>query len=248
MANLTLVYNAWDCLELLRPSIENLRPVVDDVIIVWSKMSNRGNIGTFDPADYPDCILVNYEPTVSKGPHYNERFKRQLGLDGAKKRGFSHFLMMDCDEFYEPEPFKKEYSRIVDSDLNGLICALNVYFREPTLTIGRDPATRVPFIHKILPHLQYRTNKSYPFAYDENGARIDPTRQLNIDKRLEWSDNIVMDHLSWVREDIMSKINNSSANLKGNKMILEDYENAKEGYFVKMYGRTLVRCENKYNL
>jgi hypothetical protein len=99
-----------------------------------------------------------------------------------------------------------------------------------------------------LPHLQYRTNKSYPYAYDENGARIDPTRQLNIDKRVEWSDNIVMDHFSWVREDIGSKINNSSANLKGNKMILEDYENAKEGYFVKMYGRTLVRCENKYNL
>lgn len=246
MSNITLIYVAWDY-EFLRESIENLRPVVDDVIIVWSKMSNRGNAGTFDADDWRDCILLNYEPTVSKGCHYNERAKRNLGLLEAKKRGFSHFLMMDCDEFYDAEHFARERDRMYESDLNGLVCGLMVYFKEPTLTIGPDPATRVPFIHRILRSLEFRTNKKYPFAYDENGPRIDPTRQMNIDKRVEWSP-IIMHHYSWVRKNIMDKINNSSANLKGNPYILDDFNNAKEGYFVKMYQRTLTRCENHFNL
>ncbi len=89
-------------------------------------------------------------------------------------------------------------------------------------------------------------NKRYPFAYDANGPRIDPTRQLNIKRGVEWS-TITMHHYSHVRNDIRVKIENSSANL-GRSTLLEDWLNAKEGYLVKMYNRVLEKVPNYFNI
>lgn len=247
---LCLIYCVWDGLEILKHSYRNMAPLADSTIIVWSRLSNNcQNVGDFDPWDYrePNTIFVNHEPSPAKTKQTNERDKRNAGLQEAKRHGFTHFLMLDADEIYDPEEFNREKERIEKKDLNGLVCGLKVYFKRPDLTIGSDPATRVPFIHKLTPSIHHCLNKRYPFAYDERGgARIDQTRQLNINRGVEWSD-ITMHHYSHVRNDIRVKIENSSANL-GRSSLLEDWLNAKEGYFVKMYQRTLVSCENQFNI
>lgn len=244
---LAAVIIAWDGLEMLKYSYRNITPLVDSVIIVWSRLSNScQNMGAFDPSEYPDAILVNHEPSIAKTKQANERDKRNAGLREAKRQGFTHFLMADVDELYDPEEFLREKERFKDNNLQGLVCSVKTYFKTPELTIGLDPSTRVPFIHKITPSLHYAMNRRYPFAYDNNGPRIDPTRQLNINRGVEWSD-ITMHHYSHVRNDIRVKIENSSANL-GRSTLLEDWLNAKEGYRVKMYDRILVSCENQFNI
>ena len=241
------IFNIWDGEEIFKHSFENIRPLVDDVIIVWSRLSNSCQIvGNFDPTKYK-AISVNHEPSMGKTKHENERDKRNAGLREAKRRNFTHFIMCDADEFYDPNEFLADKERVEKDDLNGLVCNLQIYFKRPDLTIGLDPTTRVPTIQKLTPSVHFAPNKRYPFAYDERGGcRIDPTRQLNTKDKVEWSETI-MHHYSHVRDDIRVKIASSSANL-GRSSLLEDWTNAEEGYFVKMYQRTLVKCENQFNI
>lgn len=245
---LAAVFNVWDGIELLKFAVDNIKNEVDEVIIVWSELSNKQERhNDFNPDDFKGCVLVKSEPMYMRNPSESEREKRNVGLNKAKELECTHFIMMDCDEFYDPMEFRMEKERIYKENLNGLVCNIQVYFKKPTLTIGLDPSTRVPFIQKITPRLRFRRNKQYPFAYDENGGmRIDPTRQLSHSKGIEWS-NILMHHYSWVRKDIVKKIRNSTANL-GRSSCLGDYANAKPGYFCKMYGAKITKCENKFNI
>lgn len=245
---LAAIFNIWDDWELLYHSIRNIRPLVDGVIIVASSKSNSGEISKI-PYCWIDEELIICEPDLNKSLRENETFKRNTGLKKAKELGYTHFLMMDADEFYEPKEFLKEKERILKNDLAGTVCRTKVYFREPTLTVGYD-VTLVPFIHKITPDLCFMWNTKYPFAFEgpRREIRIDPTRQMNINSGMEWSD-ITMHHMSWVRSDIRKKIRNSTARQNIEKStIVRDYSNAKEGYYCEFYRAKIESCENLFNL
>jgi hypothetical protein len=262
VVKLVAIYNVWsDTLDLLEHSLENIISVVDGVIVVWSENSNYGNydasIKQF-ASYYPDPRVKFYqcEPLPKAQPFDNERLKRNFGLEKAKQGGFTHFIMMDADEFYFHEDVRSELKRFKDSNLQGLVCRSKVYFRSPTLTIGLD-TTLVPFIHKLTSELHFDFNREYPFAWTnmdkvpftpKKRIRIDPTRQMNIRSGVEWSE-IVMHHYSWVRKDPMVKIKNSSAKVNiENSTIHQDYLMAKEGYYCKFYEKELARCPNFFGL
>ena len=251
---LAAVYNSWDDWEILEHSIKNIRPLVDLVIVVYSKTSNYGEVSTgpdgsahqFDITNIP-VFFFRCEPILTLRPEENERMKRNEGLRYAKELQATHFLMMDSDEVYEPEPFLKEKERFLNSDLQGLVCASQVYFKSPRLTIGLD-TTRVTFIHKITPNLRFEWNKKFPFAFDKMAIRIDPTRMLNINSGVEWSD-IIMHHYSWVRSDFEKKIRNSTARANIERStIRQDLALAKEGYFCEFYQKTLIRASVDFNI
>lgn len=202
------------------------------------------------PYDLPkDCIYVQQEP-VLKGAQYNELLKRNAGLAAVKQLGFSHFIMMDADEFYEPSEFKLAKTSIELNNYAGSVCMVKTYFKSPGLTIGYDH-TLVPFIHKVTSRLEYKLGyANYPYTYYESKqARIDPTRRLNIYKGVELFAT-TMHHYSYVRQNMALKLENSSANFAGNRsdVVLEDLRNARPGYHCKSYNRTLEACENIFNL
>jgi len=245
---LAAIYNVWDDWDLLKLSYQNIRTMVDGVIIVYSVYSNYGEKSDYNNGFYSDCHMILSDPIKSLSVRENETLKRNKGLDAAKKQGYTHFLMMDADEFYEPEAFLKEKERFKNPDLLGLVCGLKCYFMEPTLTV--PDKTLVPFIHKITPNLKFEWNVKYPFAFEgvRREIRIDPTRQMNISSGVEWSD-ITMHHMSWVRSDVRKKIRNSTARQNIEKStIVRDYVNAKEGYFCEFYRAKIESCENLFNL
>lgn len=249
---LAAIFNVWaDCLCLLPHAVENIRPVVDEVIIVWSRKSNRGHYSGDNLGNYElptGCELVQCEP-VSNVPHVNETAKRNAGLEAAKAGGFTHFIMLDSDEFYLQSEFLREKKAIEALDIAGTVCRVQTYFKSPTLTIGLDH-TLVPFIHKITPTLKYHLKfAGYPLAYERGQARIDSTRRLNITKGVQMVD-IIMHHYSWIRKDFKLKMDNSSATFKAHRsaVVYEDLKNAKPGYFLKGYQRELVSCDNIFNL
>lgn len=244
---LCAIYNVWSDWDLLKHSVNNIRPLVDGVIIIASEKSNYGELDKI-PSCWMDSELYSREPQFSH-PMNSETDKRNYGLQIAREQGYTHFLMMDSDEFYEPEQLLKEKQRFIDNpDLAGLVCASQVYFKSPTLTIGLD-TTRVPFIHKLTPNLKHEFNRSYPYAWDEKRQiRIDPTRSLNINEGIEWSD-IIMHHMSWVRKDYEKKIRNSTARNNIEKStIREDLRVAKAGELCKFYGKILSAAPNLFNL
>lgn len=239
--------------------LERTSYLVDGSILINSKFSNFGEVAEERVQTSLDGkhISFNWEPDLTKDPRTNETAKRQFGLDKARELGYTHFIMMDADEFYLPEEFNKEKQRFIDNpDLAGLVCRVKCYFRSPTLTIGYD-TTLVPFIHKITPSLRFEFNRNYPFAWTDTDSipftekkriRIDPTRSMNINSGVEWSD-ITMHHFSWVRTDIKKKIRNSTArqNLE-RSTIVQDYQHAKPGYFLQFYGKTLEEVPNVFGL
>lgn len=251
---LAAVYNTWNDWELLLSSVKNISPVVDGVIIVYSRFSNYGEedltrITEIGP--WPDNVqLVSFDPKLAQAMH-NETQKRNYGLNVARSEGYTHYLCMDSDEFYDQEEFKEAIEVFrANASLAGLVCKSRVYFSRPDLTIGMD-TTLVPFIHKITPTLRHEFNRNYPFAWKGRQILIDPTRSFNINSGVEMT-TIIMEHYSWVRKDMEAykrKIRNSTAraNLEHSN-ILQDLVNAKEGYFCQFYQKPLVRVPNRFNI
>lgn len=243
---LALIIPIWDDWNMLDRTIKCMEPLVDGVFIIGSSISNFGEVSEI-PEEWKDNIVLT-EPLLTGRPEENERFKRNLGLDITRRLGYTHILMADADEVYEPIPFLKEKERFErNPSLQGLVCASQVYFKSPKLTIGLD-TTRVTFIHKITPTLKFEFNRRFPYAWEGPSIRIDPTRQLNINSGVEWSD-IICHHYSWCRTDFEKKIRNSTAraNLE-RSTIREDLLSAKLGYFCKFYQKPLFRATVDFNI
>lgn len=256
---LCAIYNVWDDYDLLELSIDNILQAVDGVIIVWSEKSNYGEVSEGKPnfwknyrtgIPHSDKWINSFqrEPVFHQAIH-SETDKRNYGLQIARDNpfGFTHFITMDSDEFYLPADVIAAKKLFEDPDLQGLVCRSQVYFGSPKLTIGLD-TTLVPFIHKITPTLKHEFNRNYPFAWEDKSIRIDPTRSLNINSGVKMCD-VICHHMSWVRKDYEKKIRNSTAraNLE-RSTIREDLRLAKDGYFVKFYGKSLVRAQVDFNI
>ena len=152
---LAAVFVVWaDCADLLPFAVENIRPVVDEIIIVWSEKSNHGHVVEYSLPEH--CTLVQCEPS-SRVPSHSELAKRNAGLEAVKQGGFTHFIMMDADEFYIKDEFEAQKKAIEEEVIYGSVCRVKTYFKSPTLTIGYDH-TLVPFIHKVTPTINSKTN------------------------------------------------------------------------------------------
>lgn len=243
---LCAIYNVWDDWDLLEASYKNIRQSVDGVIIIASHQSNYGEVA-YAPNYFFDSPVYFREPVLSHALHA-ETDKRNYGLHKARELGYTHFITMDADEFYDPAEFQaaKDYLNN-NPHLNGLVVESQVYFKSPTLTIGKD-ITLVPHIHKLTPTIRHEFNKNYPFAWSGKQIRIDPTRSLNINSGVEMFD-CTMHHYSWVRKDFQKKIRNSTAraNLE-RSTIVQDLLHAKEGYFCQFYQKPLVRVPNRFGI
>lgn len=248
------IINCWvDTLELLPFCINNHLQFCDGVIVVWSSTSNHGNgdngrmLEFVSTKKYPSNVLFCQKEPLEGGLLTDECRKRNYGLDVAKEKGYTHFLISDADEFYEPDKMNYEKKRFNDPSLNGLVHPLFVYIKTPTLYCSDH--TLVAGIHKLKSDTQCGAFRHYPFAYDTQGnAHIDPSRRLNYTDGIEMSD-WPMHHLSYVRKDINLKIDNSSANLRRSRQnIYDELRDAKPGYLSKLYHQPLQECENYFNI
>lgn len=241
------IYNVFDGLELLKHSIGSIKDHVNYIVIIYQSTSNFGEVAAKIENEiikishqFPLSSFFLYEfiPTQLSGQP-NEIKKRQLGIDKAKELGCTHFIAMDCDEVYED--FKKAKELYFNSGVEGSVCAMWTYFKEPTLRFEKPEGYYVPFIHKLTPEtVTGVSNYSY---------YCDRTRQINTNNVVLLP--IFMHHFSWVRRDIMLKLRNSSA--KRNRNLDEwaaDYNNpdVKEGFYVKDFQQKLVKVDNIFNI
>lgn len=234
---LALIYSVWDDFDLLECSLRTMEPLADGVIIVASEYSNYGEYSPI-PEKWRSRVCI-WNPRQDQAMT-SETAKRNIGLELARKAGFTHFLTMDADEVYDPEEFNRAKHK------GNQVCPCVVYFAKPTLTIGRD-VTLVPFIHEITPGLQHTFNRKYPYAWINGQIRIDPTRSMNINSGVNYTEEVTMHHASWLRKDYDKKIRNSTAKFNLEKStILKDLENASPGYYCQFYKKTLIKCDNVF--
>jgi hypothetical protein len=235
------IYNVWsDSVEHLEDSISMIRNEVDFVLCVNQLVSNFGET---DPTSTFVCqdleqkkiidSVISYAPKQKTGAK-NELAKRRLGLEYAKEKGFDFFLMMDCDEFYNPQCLKSNLVFLEENaDIEGLYSKILTYFKTKDLCFDGFDDYYVPFIHRLTDKTQIGTKYK---------VRCDPTRGVNANKVL--ASDCVMHHLSWVRKDIEKKIRNSSAKKNIKKSILLDYELAEDGYYVhEIFQKRLIKSD-----
>lgn len=213
---LAAVYNVWDGDELLLGSIKQIRSLVDVVIIVYQRESHRGNI---NPELDRTLTLIQgmnlvdhfeqYKPTYNKGGALLsfETHKRNLGLEIARDYACTHYLHIDCDEYYLPEQFKYAKDMITDSGIRNTFCHLATYFLKPTWRLTPDESYLVPFIQKLGADNTGPQNSWDKFV-------VDPSRRPSVKPPyiIFNTDQLLMHHFSWVRRDLGMKLRNSSAN------------------------------------
>lgn len=249
---LVAIYNVFDGEELLKDSVMQIRHHCDGVLAVVQRISNMGNpydggLEICDDLKAQGIIdaIAEYNPDLSAPAIQNELMKRNSSVDLAKRYGFTHFLLMDCDEFYRSDQFAACKAAIEENGWEATVSPIQSYFKTPTLTIGLD-CYHVPFIHRLRPDTCLN-NRDYPYT-------VDPTRSVQLPHGTTIHsfapEELTMHHYTWVRKDILRKVENSSCReyITNNSTLLQDYQNATDGYHVAHYNKTLSLCEDIFGI
>lgn len=251
---LAAIYNVWDATELLEGSIKQIYPFVDCVIAVVQSVSNYGEYyegGKEEVERLYDLgfvfYMVEYMPddfeTTAAG---HEISKRNFGISAARKFGCTHYLLMDCDEYYDSEQFliAKEVIEIKGYDSSA--CGLFTYFKKPIWQLSPVEDYYVPFICKLN---ENSLCGEYMFP-----VVTDPTRAPNKTGKfyLFKKDELMMHHYSHVRKDYERKLRNSSAKGNWKKEIgnrIAEHKNFEIGNKVSfIHNRSVIEVGNLFNI
>ena len=207
-------YNVFNGEEHLLHSIRTIRPNVDYVNIVVQFTSNVG-ISSAPELDTVLHQLIDerlvdeisfYKPDLSISPIYNELEKRSIGLKMAKRAGVSHFMTMDCDEYYDLNEFKLAKSFIEAENIEACAVPSYLHIKRPIWRSRLPDVTCCAFLSKVSKDIELTFDTPYP-------ALVDPTRRLMAAGCRFYMFNeteIAMRHMNLVRKDFSGKLANSS--------------------------------------
>lgn len=219
---LGISYNIWDGEELLEGSIKQVRNLVDYISVVYQTTSNFGN--TCNPELVPLLErlkserlideLFEYSPKVNKGGHSNETHKRNIGLALSQGAGCTHHMSMDSDEYYLPSEFEYLKNKMIEGDYDSSYCQMQTYYKSWEYSLNPPEEYYVSLIFKIKQDSSYIIGTPAPVLVDPT-RRMAPSNNPLILKRGE----IQMHHGSYIRDNIQTKLTNSSASVNFNKDI-----------------------------
>lgn len=226
---LGVAYNIFNGDELLLDSLKRMRKVSDYIVLTYQNISNIGNKSSkdilkellkIDENLYDDIVL--FKPNLKNGAAINETNKRNLGLKYCKKNGCTHFMSVDCDEFYEIKQFEEAKKIISKHGFKSTSCELVNYFHSSKYQMI-EKKQYVPFIFKISIFKKHKLNKEFPVS-------VDPTRVITKKSFYCFDEEIIkMHHMSYVRKNydsMESKLRNSP-----NKKMFEDILTSYLDYF-----------------
>jgi len=233
MNKLAAIYNVFDSEELLQESIDNIRSHVDLIIVIYQKISNFGINHLIDIEQYLKTIkgidiIQLYDTDMSIPPWKNELAKRVSGCRIALLNECTHFLHVDCDEMYDQKKFKDAKTIIYENNCDSSACSIVDYYKFKYVKIDEEKLSYVPFIHKLTKgSTQFGLDLTYPVIVDK--TRItNPTNSFYLFNK----DELVMNHYSWIRKDVRSKLLNSTARHSYDfflEILVKEFDNYKIG-------------------
>jgi len=227
---LTACFTVWNGLELLQKSFDNIYNNVDNIIICYQKISNKGN-------NNPDIkqfleefqgrnklYIIEFVPDLRVNTKENERRKHQQMIDFAKKLESTHYLLAATDHFYKEEEFKYGKELVEKENFDVSFTKMYTYYKEVTWQIDPPEEYYMPFICKLYPNTAIIRMPYYPVL-------VDPSVQVNTFKKnyVFKPTEIMLHHYSMIREDIKNKFDNAAASIRWTpeqiKTFTEEYEN-----------------------
>jgi hypothetical protein len=262
---LGVTYNIFDGEEMLFFSLRNLRPMVQHINVVYQTTSNFGNenpnleeaLLKYERAGLID-FLHKYEPTLKKNEdgslrwqngQENEINKRNIGLQICRANGCDVMMTLDCDELYDPNEFKWAKDDFELGDYDTSFCKMSTYYKEPIYRLYPKEEYYAPLFYKIKKDTQFGYESAdYPVV-------LDPTRKVKAGyARIYEREEIEMHHYAYVRNDISSKVINSSSQSDeiSKKKVIWHYNNFKDirdsALMIGGVGHGLIRVENKFDI
>ena len=221
MSRFSVSYNVFDGVELLEDSINHIRGVVDHISIVFQSRSYWGNQLSQKEIDIVYDLkekglvddLEIYENNNKIPIHQNQLNKRNLGIQLAKLNGCTHYMTVDCDEFYVTSEFQMLVDYHKENPEHISYLPLIAYYKDTKYMI--NPVGYMDgdlYVSGFFP-VKYGLIMNYPL-----NIKVDPTRKVGIKDvsllKLFRKFEIKMHHLSYVRADIFQKVNNAPSKLR----------------------------------
>lgn len=258
-------FNIFDGEEMLFFSLRNLRPMVDHINVVYQTTSNFGNknpnleeiLNKYFRAGLIDK-LYKYEPSFEKNEdgsikwqngQLNEIKKRNIGLNICRANGCDTMMTLDCDELYDPEEFKWAKEDFDNGGYDTSFCKMSTFYKHPTLRLYPKEEYFAPLFYKI------RKDTEFGYAMPFYPVTLDPTRKVKAGySRIYEREEIEMQHFAYVRNDISSKVINSSSQsdkVSKQKVIYHynNFQDARDGALLiggQSFG--LIKVANKFDI
>jgi len=262
---LGVTYNIFDGEEMLFFSLRNLRPLVQHINVVYQTFSNFGNenrnleakLNMYHRAGLID-VLSHYAPTLKKNEdgslrwqngQENEIKKRNIGLQICRANGCDAMMTLDCDELYDPKEFKFAKNDFELGDYDTSFCKMSTYYKEPIYRLYPKEEYYAPLFYKI------KKDTEFGYASADYPVILDPTRKVKAGySRIYEREEIEMHHYAYVRNDISSKVINSSSQSDevSKQKVIWHYDNFKDirdsALMIGGVSHGLIKVENKFDI
>eukprot|EP00999_Lentomonas_sp_LEN2_P002661 NODE_537_length_1386_cov_79.791104_g502_i0.p1 GENE.NODE_537_length_1386_cov_79.791104_g502_i0~~NODE_537_length_1386_cov_79.791104_g502_i0.p1 ORF type:complete len:337 (-),score=48.38 NODE_537_length_1386_cov_79.791104_g502_i0:376-1299(-) len=139
----------------------------------------------------------------------NETMKREKGRLACLRHGCNYFMLLDVDEFYQPEELEKLKDFMWKNPMyDGCVAKIRYFYKYPTVELlPLDPQNMVPVMYKCDERKKFQLAHPYPVL-------IDPTRCVAGVTRLKVMEpeELCMYHYSFVRSKsgVLAKLQNVS--------------------------------------
>lgn len=252
-------YNIFsDSIELLEGSIKSVRDSIDHVAVVWQDVSNFGEASSVPLKDIIEDLKskklidsdIQYRPNLKLQPNQNEINKRNIGWVLNEDAKCDYTLAADSDEYYIKEELDKVKFIYEKENLDGGYCFMNTFYKSTEFQLEPLETYGISLFYKT------GADKMYKLGYP-TPVEVDPTRRAAaLNYKIFDREIITMNHLSYIRKDIRSKFNNSSARVNFDKDIenlIDWYENWDEEKQALVAGRPpkfydIKKVDDKFNI
>lgn len=207
-------YNVFDGVELLEDSINYIKDFVDHISIIFQTESYWGNKLSQKEINIVESLkerkiiddLIYFDEKINI--KIIQTYKRNLGKKIAMENGCTHYMTMDCDEFYTKDEFKKLIYYHNNYPEKISLMPLVSYYKDTKNVINNQTYMDGDlYVSGFFP-VKYDLVLGFPLP-----IKVDPTRKPNekdSSKYKLWDRNEVkMHHLSYVRRNIFQKVNNA---------------------------------------
>jgi hypothetical protein len=246
---LAALFTAFNGLELLPAAVDNIAPHVDEIIICYQTVSNKGEHRP-SVADEVRRIkgvhIIEFTPDLTRSTKANERTKLQLRIDYARKLGCTHYIGMACDHFYHGMDVEWAKQQVRTKGYDVTFTRMFTYYKRPTWRIDPIEDYLCPFITEIKPSTAVGIVPSYH-------AHVDPSTMVTDTERPHVFDEVMLHHYSMIRLDIRDKFRNAAASIRWKPeqvaAFIAEFEGAKLGDSISYFkGRRLVSAPDLFNL
>jgi hypothetical protein len=207
---LSFAYTVYNGTELLKHSIKQIENIVDDIIICYQTVSNRGNLNLQLEKELiklsvkKKVRLIRFNPNLNLDTKTNELNKHNIMLNAARDSGSTHIIVGATDHFYKPDELKAAIAKSVNFDCT--FTSMYTYYKHPTWQITPLEDYMMPLVMKIYSQTKFERRVNYP-------VRVDPSVKVNTCGKYHVfpESEIMLHHYSMVREDIMNKWKNAAS-------------------------------------